>query len=51
MEYFNPVRNLAIGKGVDPATVQREGHLMGELVGLGLRLLGATRAAMTPTAA
>ena len=37
VEYFNPVRNVAIGKGVDPAVVQREGHLMGELVGLGLR--------------
>lgn len=40
VEYFNPVRNLAIGKGVDPAVVQREGHLMGELVGLGLRGIG-----------
>lgn len=40
VEYFNPVRNLAIGKGMDPATVQREGHLMGELVGLGLRGIG-----------
>jgi type IV pilus assembly protein PilM len=40
VEYFNPVRNLAIGKGVDPATIQREGHLMGELVGLGLRGIG-----------
>ncbi len=40
VEYFNPVRNLTIGKGVDPETVQREGHLMGELVGLGLRGIG-----------
>ena len=40
VEYFNPVRNVAIGKGVDPAIVQREGHLMGELVGLGLRGIG-----------
>lgn len=40
VEYFNPVRNLAIGKGVDPAIIQREGHLMGELVGLGLRGIG-----------
>lgn len=37
VEYFNPVRNVAIGKGVDSAVIQREGHLMGELVGLGLR--------------
>jgi type IV pilus assembly protein PilM len=40
VEYLNPVRNVAIGKGVDPALVQREGHLMGELVGLGLRGIG-----------
>ena len=40
IEYFNPVRNVTIGKGVDAAVVQREGHLMGELVGLGLRGIG-----------
>ncbi len=40
VEYFNPVRNVAVGKGVDAAVVQREGHLMGELVGLGLRGVG-----------
>jgi type IV pilus assembly protein PilM len=40
VEYFNPVGNLSIGKGIDPAVVQREGHLMGELVGLGLRGIG-----------
>ncbi len=40
VEYFNPVRNVAIGKGVDTAVIQREGHLMGELVGLGLRGIG-----------
>ena len=40
VEYFNPVRNLAIGKGVDSEVIQREGHLMGELVGLGLRGIG-----------
>ncbi len=40
VEYFNPVRNVAIGKGVDASVVQREGHLMGELVGLGLRGIG-----------
>ncbi|MEO5916182.1 MAG: Amuc_1101 family PilM-like pilus complex protein [Luteolibacter sp.] len=40
VEYFNPVGNVTIGKGVDSAVVQREGHLMGELVGLGLRGIG-----------
>jgi type IV pilus assembly protein PilM len=40
VEYFNPVRNVTLGKNVDAAVVQREGHLMGELVGLGLRGMG-----------
>lgn len=40
VEYFNPVRNVTIGKGVDPGVIQSEGHLMGELVGLGLRGVG-----------
>lgn len=40
VEYFNPVRNVAIGKAVDPAVIQRDGHLMGELIGLGLRGIG-----------
>jgi type IV pilus assembly protein PilM len=40
VEFFNPVVGLAVGKGVDPAEIQREGHLMGELVGLGLRGIG-----------
>ena len=40
VEYFNPVRNITIGKGIDADTIKREGHLMGELVGLGLRGIG-----------
>lgn len=40
VEYFNPVGNVTLGKGVDAAVIQREGHLMGELVGLGLRGIG-----------
>ncbi|MES2995594.1 MAG: type IV pilus assembly protein PilM [Verrucomicrobiota bacterium] len=40
VEFFNPVRNVAIGKDVNASVVQREGHLMGELVGLGLRSIG-----------
>jgi type IV pilus assembly protein PilM len=40
VEYFNPVRNVAMGKGVDIKVVQHDGHLMGELVGLGLRGIG-----------
>lgn len=40
VEYFNPIGNLALGKGVDAEKVQSEGHMMGELVGLGLRGIG-----------
>jgi type IV pilus assembly protein PilM len=40
IEFFNPVGNILIGKGVDTAMIQKEGHLMGELVGLGLRSVG-----------
>ncbi len=40
IEYFNPLKTLAVGKGVETAVLQREAHLMGELVGLGLRGIG-----------
>ena len=40
IEFFNPLNNLAIGKGVAASVLQRETHLMGELVGLGLRGIG-----------
>jgi type IV pilus assembly protein PilM len=37
IEFFNPLRNVAIASGVDAETVGRDAHLLGELVGLGLR--------------
>ncbi|MEI6604030.1 MAG: type IV pilus assembly protein PilM [Verrucomicrobiota bacterium] len=40
IEFFNPLKTIAVGKGVDTAVLQREAHLMGELIGLGLRGLG-----------
>jgi|688.fasta_scaffold47490_3 type IV pilus assembly protein PilM len=40
VEYFNPLKAVAVGKGVDASALQREAHLMGELVGLGLRGTG-----------
>jgi type IV pilus assembly protein PilM len=40
IEFFNPLRTIAVGKGVDTSVLQREAHLMGELVGLGLRGIG-----------
>lgn len=42
-EYFNPIGNVAVGKDVDMDLVSREGHLMGELVGLGLRAVGKSQ--------
>lgn len=40
VEFYNPLTNLAIGKDVDPEILQQEAHMMGELVGLGLRGVG-----------
>lgn len=42
VEFFNPVRNIGIGKNVDTARVQREGLMIGDLVGLGLRGVGSS---------
>lgn len=43
IEYFNPVGNLILAKDVDPAVIRRDGHLMGELIGLGLRGMGKSK--------
>ena len=40
VEYFNPLSNITIAKGLDTELLQREAHTMGELVGLGLRGIG-----------
>jgi len=40
IEFFNPLKTIAVGKGVPTSVLQREAHLMGELVGLGLRGIG-----------
>ncbi len=40
VEYFNPLANVSIGKGMDTEMLQREAHTMGELIGLGLRGIG-----------
>lgn len=39
-EYFNPMRQVMVGKSVDLELIQKEAHMMGELVGLGLRSIG-----------
>lgn len=40
VEFFNPLGQIVIGKGVNVESVSREAHTMGELVGLGLRGIG-----------
>jgi type IV pilus assembly protein PilM len=40
VEFFNPLSKLAISKDVNTAVLQQEAHMMGELVGLGLRGIG-----------
>ncbi len=37
VETFNPLQRISVGKGVDVDTLGGEAHMLGELVGLGLR--------------
>jgi type IV pilus assembly protein PilM len=37
VEFFNPLRNVAVSQAVDPGEVARSAHLLGELTGLALR--------------
>jgi type IV pilus assembly protein PilM len=37
VEFFNPLRNVAVSESVDAAEVARSAHLLGELTGLALR--------------
>ncbi|MGJ8697161.1 MAG: Amuc_1101 family PilM-like pilus complex protein [Verrucomicrobiaceae bacterium] len=40
VEIFNPLQRVSVGKGVDVEALGREAHMLGELVGLGLRASG-----------
>jgi len=40
VEFFNPLAAVAVAKGLDVDRIQHEAHMMGELVGLGLRGVG-----------
>jgi type IV pilus assembly protein PilM len=40
VEYFNPLQHVSVAKGVNPEIIQKEAHMMGELIGLGLRSIG-----------
>jgi type IV pilus assembly protein PilM len=37
IEFFNPIRRVSVGPGVDAANLSRAAHLLGECVGLALR--------------
>lgn len=37
IEFFNPLRNVSVGRGVNVEAAARHAHQLGELVGLGLR--------------
>ena len=37
IEFINPLRNVAVSKDVDVTEIVRDSHLLGELIGLGLR--------------
>src|SRR6266576_71227 len=41
IEFLNPVRNVAIANEADPRRIARSAHLLGELVGLGLRTVAS----------
>jgi type IV pilus assembly protein PilM len=41
IEFFNPVRNVAIANEADARQIGRAAHLLGELVGLGLRAVAS----------
>src|SRR5437762_11399220 len=41
IEFFNPVRNVAVASEADARQIARSAHLLGELVGLGLRAVAS----------
>jgi hypothetical protein len=41
IEFFNPVRNVAIANEADSRQIARSAHLLGEVVGLGLRAVAS----------
>ncbi|GAA5481507.1 Amuc_1101 family PilM-like pilus complex protein [Haloferula sargassicola] len=43
VDYFNPLAAISLGKGVDGDRVSKEAHMMGELIGLGLRGVGKSK--------
>jgi type IV pilus assembly protein PilM len=40
IDFFNPLKRISVGKGVDVDKIAAEAHMLGELVGLALRGIG-----------
>lgn len=40
VEYFNPLRRVSVGPGINVEQVSKDSHMLGELVGLSLRSAG-----------
>lgn len=40
IDFFNPLKRVSVGKGVDVDKIAAEAHMLGELVGLALRGIG-----------
>ena len=43
VDYFNPLPAISLGKGIDGDVISKEAHMMGELIGLGLRGVGKAK--------
>jgi len=43
VEFFNPLKKVSVGKGVDVDKVSVEAHMLGEIIGLGLREVDKTK--------
>jgi len=43
VEFFNPLKRVSVGQGVDVDKVSAEAHQLGEIIGLGLRSLDASK--------
>lgn len=43
IELFNPLKRVSVGKGLDVEQLGMEAHMIGDLVGLGLRGVGAAQ--------
>ncbi len=43
VEFFNPLKRVSVGQGMDVERVASEAHMLGEIIGLGLRSIGKAK--------